>query len=109
MVSAVIAPERFAAVREALRTFADLGLTVTEVFERDRSGRHEEVYRGRHVQVDVSPGVRMEIVAPDGDAADLVHIIARVAAGQPGDGRVWVCPVEAMVRVRTGERGVDAL
>ena len=103
LVSAVVVPHRFAAVQEALRRFGVVGLTVSAVFEQ-AGCPHSELYRGRRFTVDLSPCVRLDIVAHDGDAADLVRIILRVA-----DGHVWVTPVVSMVRVRTGHRGVDAL
>ena len=108
LVSAVIVPHRFAAVQEALRRFGVHGLTVSEVLEQDGCP-HGEFYRGQRFTVDLSPHVRLDIVAHDNDSADLVRIIWRVGAGQAGEGRVWVTPVESMVRVRTGQRGVDAL
>jgi nitrogen regulatory protein P-II 1 len=108
LVSAVIVPWRFAAVQTALRTFGVMGLTVSEVLEQDGC-RHGELYRGQRITVDLSPHVRLDIVAHDSDAADLVRIIRRVAGSYAGDGRVWVTAVESMVRVRTGQRGVDAL
>jgi nitrogen regulatory protein P-II 1 len=108
LVSAVIRPHRFAAVREALRTFGALGATASEVFEHDGC-EHGQLYRGQRFTLDMSPQVRLDILAHDEDAADLVRIILRVTAGEAGDGRVWVTPVESLVRVRTGQRGVDAL
>ena len=107
-VSAVIAPHRFAAVQQALRTFGVLGLTVSDVLERDGC-QHPEVYRGRRFQADLRPHVRLDIVSHESDADDLVRIIVRVAGGPRNSGRVWVTPVEALVRVRTGHRGIDAL
>jgi len=103
LVSAVIVPHRFAAVQEALRRFGVVGLTVSEAFQQ-AGCPHRELYRGRRFTVDLSPCVRLDIVAHDEDATDLVRIILRVA-----DGHVWVTPVVSMVRVRTGQRGVDAL
>jgi len=108
LVSAVIVPHRFAAVQEALRRFGVHGLTASEVLEHDGCP-HSEFYRGQRFTVDLSPHVRLDIVAHDSDTADLVHIILRVAGSHAGDGRVWVTPVESLVRVRTGHRGVDAL
>jgi nitrogen regulatory protein P-II 1 len=107
LVSAVITPHRFAPVQQALRTFGVQGLTVSEVLEQE-TGR-PEVYRGRRFLVDLQPHVRLDIVAHDSDAADLVHIIVRVAGGPENGGRVWTTPVESLVRVRTGHRGIDAL
>jgi nitrogen regulatory protein P-II 1 len=108
LVSAVIAPHRLAAVHDALRRFGLPGVTVSEVMERDWT-RPDEVYRGRRVISDMDPHVRLDVLAEDSDADDLLRIIRRVAADGSGDGKVWVSPVEAAVRVRTGERGADAL
>jgi nitrogen regulatory protein P-II 1 len=108
LVSAVIRPHRFPAVKEALRTFGVRGATASEVFEQDGC-QYGRLYRGQRFTLDMSPQVRLDIIAHDEDASDLVRIILRVAAGQAGDGRVWVTPVESTVRVRTGQRGVDAL
>jgi nitrogen regulatory protein P-II 1 len=108
VVSAIMGPHAFVPVQQALRTYGVLCLTVSEVLGQD--GRcHREVYRGQGFVVDLQPHVRLDIVAPDDDAADLVRIIVRVAAGQAADGQVWVSPVHAIVRVRTGQRGIDAL
>ena len=108
LVSAVVDPQRFAAIQEALRTFGVLGVTVSEVFEQDGI-RRGQLYRGQRFTIDLSVHVRLDIVAQDSDAADLTRIILRVSAGQSGSGRVWVTPVESVVRVRTGQRGLDAL
>ena len=108
LVSAVILPRRLAAVHDALRTFGVLGLTVSEVLEQGRRP-HQQVYRGQGFRVDLDPHIRLDIVAHDSDAADLVRIIVRVAGSHAGDGWAWVTPVDSMVRVRTGQRGVDAL
>ncbi len=107
LVSAVLRPQAYSAVQDALRTFGILGLTVTEVL--DRSGRtHGEVYRGRRFQVDLCPHVQLDIVADDSDALDIARIVARVLDGRECHGRVWITPVEALIRVRTGQRGLDA-
>jgi nitrogen regulatory protein P-II 1 len=108
IVSAVVGPHAFVPLQRALRTFGVLGLTVSEVLRQD--GRCDrEVYRGQGFAVDLRPQVRLDIVAQDADAADVVRIIVRVVAGQFAEGQVWVTPVDAIVRVRTGQRGVDAL
>jgi nitrogen regulatory protein P-II 1 len=104
LVSAVFAPHRLAAVHDALRRFGLPGVTVGEVMVRDETCP-TELFRGRRVVPDLSPHVRLDVLADDTDAADLVRIIDRVA----GAGRVWVSPVDAAVRVRTGQRGADAI
>ena len=108
LVSAIILPRRLAAVQDALRTFGVLGLTMSEVLEQG-GPPHREVYRGQCFQVDAAPHVRLDIVAHDSAADALVRIIVRVAGTHAGDGWAWITPVDSMVRVRTGQRGVDAL
>jgi nitrogen regulatory protein P-II 1 len=108
LVSAVLPPHRLAPVHDALRRFGVHGLTVSEVFEQG-DVEHEELHRGRHSSTDLSPYVRLDVLADDIDAADLVRIIRRVALDSATDARLWVTPVDAAVRVRTGQRGVDAL
>jgi nitrogen regulatory protein P-II 1 len=86
------------------------GLTVAEVNGYGRQKGHTEVYRGAEYTVDFVPKVRLDVVVADDDAADVVDVIVKSAAtGQIGDGKVWTTPVEDLVRVRTGERGPDAL
>jgi nitrogen regulatory protein P-II 1 len=86
------------------------GLTVSEVSGYGRQRGHTEVYRGAEYAVDFVPKVRLDVVVADDDADDVVEVIAKAAStGQIGDGKVWTTPVEHLVRVRTGERGPDAL
>jgi nitrogen regulatory protein P-II 1 len=100
LVSAVLAPHRLAAVHDALRRFGVHGLTISEVFERGDAG---------HSPADPSPHVRLDVLADDIDAGDLIRIIRRVVLDTGTGARMWITPVEAAVRVRTGQRGVDAL
>ena len=110
LLTAVIKPHRLDEVKAALETFGVHGLTVTEVAGHGRQRGHTEVYRGAEYQVDLVPKVRIDVVVPDTEAADLVEIIVKAAStGKIGDGKVWVTPVEDVVRVRTGERGEDAV
>jgi nitrogen regulatory protein P-II 1 len=75
-----------------------------------RQKGHTEVYRGAEYKVDFVPKVRIEVVVDDGDADAVVGVVVKAAStGQIGDGKVWVTPVDQIVRVRTGERGSDAL
>jgi nitrogen regulatory protein P-II 1 len=75
-----------------------------------RAGTADEVYRGAEYQVDLVPKVRVEVICDDEDADDLVVVMVKAAqTGRIGDGKVWVVPIEAVVRVRTGERGPDAI
>ena len=110
LITAVIKPHKWEDVREALETFGVTGMTVSEVSGYGRQKGHTEVYRGAEYEVDLVPKVRLEVVVEDGDGADVVDVIVKAAqTGKIGDGKVWVTPVEQIVRVRTGERGADAV
>jgi nitrogen regulatory protein P-II 1 len=110
LVTAVIKPFKLDDVKEALQTFGIHGLTVTEVSGYGRQGGHTEVYRGAEYTVDLIPKLKIEVVVDDADASDVVSLVAKSAStGKIGDGKVWVTPVDELVRVRTGERGSDAL
>ena len=109
-ITAVIKPFKLDDVKSALETFGVHGLTVSEVNGYGRQKGHTEVYRGAEYTVDFVPKVRLDVVVADDDAADVVDVIVKSAAtGQIGDGKVWSTPVDELVRVRTGERGPDAL
>ena len=110
LITAIIKPFKLDDVKTALENRGVHGLTVSEVSGFGRQKGHTEVYRGAEYTVDLVPKVRIEIVVEDDAADGLVDAI--VAAAQPGkigDGKVWVSPIETIVRVRTGERGADAL
>jgi nitrogen regulatory protein P-II 1 len=110
LVTAIIKPFKLDDVKSALETFGVHGLTVAEVNGYGRQKGHTEVYRGAEYTVDFVPKVRLDVVVGDEDAADVVDVIVKAAStGQIGDGKVWTTPVEELVRVRTGERGPDAL
>ena len=110
LITAVIKPFKLDEVKSALETFGVAGLTLSEVQGYGRQRGHVEVYRGAEYQVDFVPKVRLEILVSDNDAADIIEVIVKAAGtGSIGDGKVWSVPVEAAVRVRTGERGDDAL
>ena len=110
LVTAVIKPHRLDEVRAALEAFGVSGMTITEASGYGRQKGHTEVYRGAEYEVDLVPKVRLEIVVDDGDVEDIVDVVTKSAhTGKIGDGKVWVSPVEAVVRVRTGERGAEAL
>jgi nitrogen regulatory protein P-II 1 len=110
LVTAVIKPFKVDDVKSALKEAGIVGLTVTEVKGVGRQGGHTETYRGTEYQVDLVPKVKLEVVVDDGDADEAVDlIVAAAASGKIGDGKVWVTPVEAVVRIRTGEHGAEAL
>ena len=110
LVTAVIKPFKLDDVKSALESFGVQGLTVSEVSGYGRQKGHTEVYRGAEYTVDFVPKVRLEVVVADDDAKDVVDVVVKAAStGQIGDGKVWLTSVEDLVRVRTGERGPDAL
>jgi nitrogen regulatory protein P-II 1 len=110
LVTGILKPFKLEDVKTALETFGVQGMTVSEVQGFGRQRGHTEVYRGAEYTVAFVPKVRVEVLVDDADAADVVEIIAKSAqTGSIGDGKVWSTPVDEVVRVRTGERGVEAL
>lgn len=110
LVTAVIKPHKWDDVREALEAFGVSGMTVGEVSGYGRQKGHTEVYRGAEYDIALVPKVRVEIVVDDGDTDDIVALIVKAAhTGRIGDGKVWVLPIESVVRVRTGDRDEAAL
>jgi len=110
IVVAIVKPHKLDEVKAALEAFGVQGLTVSEASGYGRQKGHTEVYRGAEYTVDLVPKVRIEVLVDDADAADVVEVIVKSAqTGRIGDGKVWTVPVDDVVRVRTGEHGVDAL
>ncbi|MGW0820015.1 P-II family nitrogen regulator [Streptomyces sp. NPDC002845] len=110
LITAIVKPHRLDEVKTALQEVGVHGLTVTEASGYGRQRGHTEVYRGAEYQVDLVPKVRIEILVEDADADAAIEAIVKAAqTGKIGDGKVWALPVETVVRVRTGERGPDAL
>ena len=110
LVTAVIKPHMWEDVRSALETVGVTGMTVSEVSGYGRQKGHTEVYRGAEYDIALVPKIRLEIVVEDADVDDVVGIIVKTAqTGRIGDGKVWVQPVESVVRVRTGDRDEAAL
>ncbi|MEI7452630.1 MAG: P-II family nitrogen regulator [Actinomycetes bacterium] len=110
LITAIIKPFKLEDVKNALEAAGIHGLTVSEASGFGRQRGHTEVYRGAEYTVDLVPKVRIEVVVDDVDADRVVDAIVGAAqTGRIGDGKVWVSSVETVVRVRTGERGPDAL
>ncbi|WP_370291447.1 P-II family nitrogen regulator [Nocardioides sp.] len=110
LVSAVVKPHKWEDVRQALETVGVNGMTVSEVSGYGRQKGHTEVYRGAEYDIAMVPKVRIEIVADDADVDVIVETITRAAqTGKVGDGKIWVTPVETVVRVRTGDTGPTAV
>lgn len=110
LVVGIVKPHKLDEVKAALEAFGVQGLTVSEASGYGRQRGHTEVYRGAEYTVDLVPKVRIEVLVDDADAEDVVEVVVKSAqTGRIGDGKVWTVPVEDVVRVRTGEHGVDAL
>jgi len=110
LVTAVIKPHRLDEVKEALRGIGILGMTVTDVKGYGRQGGQTETYRGTEYSIAFVPKVRIEVVCDDVDTEKAVDAIVGAAqTGKIGDGKIWVTPVSGITRIRTGERGADAL
>jgi nitrogen regulatory protein P-II 1 len=109
-IEAIIKPHKLEEVRDRLRESGITGMTVYEVKGFGRTGGKTEVYRGSAYAVDFVPKVRIEIVVRDAAVAELVQVLASAAkTGKIGDGKIFVSPVEEALRIRTGERGEDAI
>ena len=109
-IEAIIKPFRLDAVKEALQDMGVQGLTVTEVRGFGRQKGHAELYRGAEYTVDFVPKVKMEVVVAEGLAAKVVETVAETArTGKIGDGKIFVYSLQDVVRIRTGERGPEAL
>ena len=110
LIVAVVKPFKVDDVKEVLKGLGVNGMTVTEVQGYGRQSGHTEVYRGAEYTIDFVPKVRIEVLVEEGRADEIVTaIVDAVQTGTIGDGKVWVIPVDTVVRVRTGERGADAL
>src|SRR5690606_8917590 len=110
LITAVIQPYRLGDVRQALTSVGVQGMTVSEASGYGRQHGHTEVYRGAEYAVDLVPKIRLEVLVEDEDVTLVSGAIVQAAqTGRIGDGKVWVVPVEEVVRVRTGDRGAVAI
>ena len=110
LVTAIIKPHKLDEAKEALQALGVQGLTVSEVRGYGRQRGHTEVYRGAEYTVEFVPKVKLEILTGDGDVEAVIDaVVSRTRSGQVGDGKVFVTPVERVVRIRTGDEDSDAL
>lgn len=110
LIIAIIQPPKLDAVREALAQVGVQGLTVSEVRGFGRQKGHTEIYRGAEYKIDFVPKIKLEIATASDLADRVVEAISKATrTGKIGDGKIFVLPIEAVTRVRTGETGVDAL
>ena len=110
LVTAIVKAHRVEAITEALKDAGIAGMTIADCQGFGRQRGHTEVYRGAEYTVDFVPKVKLEIIVEDADAAGVAErIVTAARTGKIGDGKVWILPVEGLVRIRTGEAGSDAL
>ncbi|MBO0841375.1 MAG: P-II family nitrogen regulator [Sciscionella sp.] len=110
LVTAIVKPFTIDDVKESLQRLGLLGLTVSEVSGYGRQKGHTEVYRGAEYSVDFLPKLKVEVLVDDDQVEQVVEAVVKSArTGKIGDGKVWVTDVQTVVRVRTGERGADAI
>ena len=110
LVTAVIKPHKLEEVKDALRASGVLGLSVSEIQGYGRQGGKTETFRGSEYSIDFVPKVRLEIIVESSKAPSVVELIATTArTGKIGDGKIWMSPIEDLTRVRTGEKGDDAI
>jgi nitrogen regulatory protein PII len=109
-IEAIIKPFKLDEVKEALMKVGIQGMTITEVKGFGRQKGHTELYRGAEYSVDFLPKVKIQILVPDEKAAQVVDTILQTArTGKIGDGKIFVMPAEEVIRIRTGEKGADAI
>ncbi len=110
LITAIIKPHVLDGVKDALQQVGVQGMTVTEARGFGRQGGHTETYRGAEYTVDFVPKLQVEVVVEEDQVAAATNAIQDAAkTGSIGDGKIWVVPVESLVRIRTGDVGVDAI
>ena len=110
LITAILKPFKLDDVKDALQAAGITGMTVSEASGFGRQRGHTEVYRGAEYTVDLVPKVRLEVLVNDADVDSALELIVKTAStGSIGDGKVWTTSIEQVIRVRTGERGSDAI
>jgi nitrogen regulatory protein P-II 1 len=110
LITAIIKPYSLDAVKDALKGEGVSGLTVSEVRGFGRQSGHTETYRGTEYTIEFVPKAKIEVLAEEMDADKIVDTIAAAArTGKIGDGKIWITDVSRLIRIRTGEEGVDAV
>ena len=110
LITAIIKPHVLDTVKEALQGVGVSGMTVPEVKGVGRQGGHTATYRGAEYKVDFVPKLRLEVVVDEAQTASVLDTIQRAAhTGNIGDGKIWITPVESLLRIRTGDVGADAI
>ena len=110
LITAIAKPFKLDDIKDALKAIGVTGMTVGEVRGFGRQGGHTETYRGAEYQIDFIPKVEIQVVVDDGQVDLVIDAIKQSATtGKIGDGKIWVTEVERLIRIRTGEEGIDAI
>ena len=110
LITTIVKPFKLEDVKDALKAAGVVGMTITEVKGFGRQGGHTETYRGAEYTIDFLPKVKIELVVDEALVDQVIEAITSSAAtGKIGDGKIWVSPVDRLVRIRTGEEGPDAI
>jgi nitrogen regulatory protein P-II 1 len=110
LITAILKPAKLDDVKDALHAVGINGMTVSEASGFGRQGGHTEVYRGAEYTVNLVPKIRLEVLVDDKDVDSVLGVIVKSAStGSIGDGKVWTTPIDQVIRVRTGERGSEAI
>ena len=110
LITAIVKPPRLDDIKRALHEIGVAGMTVSEVSGFGRQKGHTEIYRGAEYVVDLIPKIRIEIISDNAEVTHIVETITKAAnTGAIGDGKIWVTPIDSVVRVRTGERNGEAI
>lgn len=109
LITAMVRPPVFKAIKETLALFGVRGMTADHVLSVGNNTGHIQIYRGQRFTTDAQPTVKVELLVPDDEVSDLSHVISKIVAGDGSDGSVWISPIDLVVRVRTNEYGLDAL
>ena len=110
LITAIVKPFKLDDVKAAAKAAGVVGITVSEVRGFGRQGGHTEVYRGTEYDIDFVPKVKLEMAVDDSAVDGIIEVLrAAAATGKIGDGKIWVVDVDRLVRIRTGEEGVDAI
>ena len=110
LITTIIKPAKLDDVKQSLQAVGVAGMTVSEVSGFGRQKGHTEVYRGAEYKVDLIPKVKVELIAEDNEVKTILEAITKAAnTGSIGDGKIWVSPIDSVIRIRTGEKNGDAI
>jgi nitrogen regulatory protein P-II 1 len=109
LISAVVRPPVFEAIKEALALFGVRGMTVEQVHQISPDTAHIQIYRGQRFAIDAQPSVKIDLLVAEAELLDLTRVIRKIMTSDGSDGSLWTSPIDLVVRVRTREHGLDAL